>query len=87
MWRSVITIIIVWIDILISWLQRGGGAPARERVVSEDDQKAMMAFYYKKQEEMKVMPFMYIIQKISFKVVISSEFYLRDCKKLSSNVS
>jgi cilia- and flagella-associated protein 298 len=33
--------------------KRGGGAPAREPVVSEGERKAMMAHYFKKQEEMK----------------------------------
>jgi hypothetical protein len=33
--------------------KRGGGAPAREPVVSESERKAMMAHYFKKQEEMK----------------------------------
>ena len=35
--------------------KKGGGAPAREPVVSEDEQKAMIAFYHKKEQEMQKM--------------------------------
>jgi len=41
---------------VVAKLQKpGGGAPAREPVVSEDERKAMMAHYFKKQEEMKAL--------------------------------
>ena len=39
--------------IVVKLTKRGGGAPAREPVVSEAERKAMMAHYFKKQEEMK----------------------------------
>ena len=41
---------------VVAKLQKpGGGAPAREPVVSEDERKAMMAHYFKRQEEMKAL--------------------------------
>jgi len=39
--------------IVVKLTKKGGGAPAREPVVSEGERKAMMAHYFKKQEEMK----------------------------------
>ena len=42
------------VHVVVRALQKGNGAPARERVVSDDEQKQMMAYYYRKQQDLKV---------------------------------
>ena len=42
------------LDLIVGALQKGNGAPARERVVSDEEQKQMMAYYYRKQQDLKV---------------------------------